>query len=185
MLRPVAPKRRRLVVHVGNVGARCEGEIPSDKTRRYAKRFPGFDFVGIDPRPDNSAKPPNWRQLKESDVNGLKRLKDNSVDIISSDMGLGYFTESGAFALSGSDTRRRHIEKSLKLAFEKLKPKGKLLISVGGAKLKNAVRKALLRAGFEPKKIHARAFTKNENGRTVWTEFFSRGTKLYQIIAQK
>ncbi len=215
MLRPNAPKRRRLVVHLGNVGLNLKGEHPSEKTRNHAERFPRFDFIGIDPRPDTSPKPPNWRQFEEDAVRGLKKLEDNSADVISSDIALGYYgkpinpiddkyyvdrmslKEDEAIDLLevkfmdnpllrlGSHNRERYTAESLKLAFKKLKPGGKLLVSVG-AQVKESVMGALLNAGFEPKKIRAREFTEKETGKTFWTRLFhERQIKLYQIIAQK
>ncbi len=105
------PKRR--VVHLGNVG-----EDKAYRSKTLAKRFPDFEFFGIDlkslkdrnilhkdtirltraldilrKRRLVKSKPENFKQMKTDFVNGLNQFKDGSLDLVSSDFALGYYKE--------------------------------------------------------------------------------------------
>lgn len=51
---------KKKVVHLGNV----DGKPLAEKSKRYAKRFPGFRFVGIDMKKLNGVHPANMTQVR-------------------------------------------------------------------------------------------------------------------------
>jgi len=174
--------KRPLFVHLGNIGP---PEFPAEKTARYAKRFPKVDFVGIDIGAVGKT-PKNWRQIEAGFIEGLKKLKDNSANGISSEMALGYYPVEAL----GVGTMN-----AVKLCFKKLKPGGKLMIVATSGNF-SLIMDSLFQAGFSSGKTKARPFTEKEYERTYWTRNFRQvvmpviekmrhSDKLFQIIAQK
>ena len=118
-----------IIVHLGNVGLSSQGEELCAKTKKFAERFKGMNFVGIDIRGASSTQR-NWKQMKLDAIKGLERLDDNSVSIIRSEMALGYYTEQ---IISADITESIHdaldySRKAMTIACRKLKPNGKLVI---------------------------------------------------------
>ena len=119
---------RPIVVHLGNIGEYRKGERPAEKTRRYARRFPGIQFIGIDLNRFEGRQRRNWRQLQDNYRKQLKRYSPESISLISSDMSLGHTFEF----LLGPRATHREIFQTI---YEKLKPGGKFLMTVGETQL--------------------------------------------------
>jgi len=176
-------QEKRRIIHLGNVRDRgiTQGEPrTAAKTRRYAKRFRKFQFVGIDIAPMPGRRPKNLEQRRKNFSEGLEKEIDNSVDLISSEMALGYYK---AYPKSMIDTkssrkRRKHTKETIKLAFIKLKPGGKMHITVGNPVLREIL-KTLKKTGFE---VEHRKSTHKEWLRTFFT---AKTKKRYEITATK
>lgn len=107
------PRPKRKIVHLGNVG-----EDKAYRSKELAKRFPDFEFYGIDLKSlkDRSIlhedsikltkqlkelrerrlvkkKPDNFKQMKTNFINGLNQFKDSTLDLVTSDFALGYYKE--------------------------------------------------------------------------------------------
>ncbi|MFA4906837.1 MAG: hypothetical protein WC602_01025 [archaeon] len=187
---PVKPKTRR-VVHLGNandvgVTRGLKGMVMAEhgvKTGKYAKRFPNVEFIGID-LTKFPAREKNWKQVEADFLIGLKRLRNGSVDIISSEMAFGYYgkTASGYYGKKPPE-RKEHTAEVAKEAFRKLRENGKLMVAVDSEALKLVVN-SLAKAGFEKNKIKVRELAENEKKRTYELKTWGL-SKLYQVIAQK
>ncbi|MDO8646930.1 MAG: class I SAM-dependent methyltransferase [Candidatus Diapherotrites archaeon] len=162
--KPIVKKPKPVIVHLGNVG-----DSFAAKTRAYSKRFPNARFVGIDIKSQISTVK-NWRQIKAGFAEGLKKLRNNSVSVISSDMALGYYPERNKIQYS---------EETIHLAFRKLKKGGKLYAAVHPES--SGILSAIARlAGFS--QVRTRPFTKIEYERTSWTSAFrEKGHSLVQM----
>ena len=192
--RPKQTKRRPLFVHLGNVGERNPDETPAEKTKRYARRFPGIDFIGIDKKqldlaqyPDQTL--PNWKQELTDFQNGLKHQADNSLHAISSDIAFGHNYNLG--------TRfTQYHQELLRIAYKKLIPGGKLFAAVGdeiaqlnkyGAPTNHikALKKVFQRSPFK-NHFTIRPLTAAEAQRTYWAQVWTTQYRpVYQIIAEK
>lgn len=175
---------KRVIVHLGNIedfGFINGKMVKAAKTRKYAERFPGIQFIGIDLRKLRARKPENLLQLQADFETGLKRLKNNSVDIISSEFAFGIFgkTNERKNILKGS--YREYTNRVAKIAFRKLKPGGKLYITVSSS-MRDLMENALRKAGFSRKNIRIRSLTKRELQRTYHSRVFREGL---QITATK
>ena len=170
-----------LVVHLGNLG-NDEGA----KTRTYSKRFPKMKFVGIDLESGSQDKPVNWEQIEGDFISGLKKLSNNSVDIISSELAVGHYERlvNGKIKM----LKERYTKKVVKLIWKKLKLGGKVIIVVGDSQAEKCVIDAVKKYF----KIHEiRPLSKHELNRTLYSrqyalkphDYLSHG--LYQISAKK
>jgi hypothetical protein len=187
---------RHVVVHLGNVGygdGRPDSrETPARKTREYAWRFPNTLFIGIDLREFRGHTRDNFIQIKANFPQGLKRLRDDSVDVISSDLGLGHYDPDGTDpadmeGLLGAmfyGWTRQNTADTLKVAHMKLRKGGKLLLAVG-KDAAETLPKDLEVAGFAKGKVTVRNFMPNEHGRTYWTHEYNLKGPLYQVTAEK
>ena len=174
-----APKKRNspIVVHLGNVGeaytpARAIGVIEKEcaNTEKYAKRFSGIKFVGIDVNQANS-KSKNWTQIQEDMLDGLKTLGDSSVSIIRSEMTVGYYSRHGVRVIEKNFAKNiAYAKEVMKVAAEKLKQNGKLVI-VADKNTASKLAKLRRTCGFREVKSE---FVKNEEAVSFWTERFKR-----------
>lgn len=152
--------QKKKIVHLGNVG-----EDSAYRSKQLAKRFSNFDFYGVDLKKitDSSLlhpnirisetlrnlrdrrllkpKPKNLEQIQKDFVQGLNRFKDGSLDLVSSDFGVGFYKKErnigklksaikkemdiGVSAYIGADTYTRKV---INLIYKKLKPNGKVII---------------------------------------------------------
>ena len=184
-----APKRTRaiattkakkstpaIVVHLGNVG---QGKELAEKTKKYSRRFGKVRFIGIDlAKFTRPGKPRNWRQWNVDFLEGLERLRDNSVSIISSEMGVGYFDPPKGGSLL------KYAKEVVGAAYKKLKPGGKLMVVLDDY-IEPRVKEAITKAGFESEKTTIRPLKPTEYNRTFWTRLIKGKPTLYQIIAIK
>jgi hypothetical protein len=170
--------KKNVIVHLGNAGDKKNG-AHARKTGKLTEKFSAFTFIGIDQKKIRANRP-NWKQKKADIVEGLSRIKDNSVRIISSDATIGY--------LPSMDYKRnpmQQTEQTARIALKKLVKGGKLLISVD-EKIAGNVVASLYRGGFAKEKVEIREFTEIEYQRTAWTkELGSLGLTLCQITAKK
>jgi len=172
----LSTRGRPLFVHLGNVG----DKPAATKTRRYAKRFPNAKFIGIDNEPlryDPGLK--NWRQIKANFKDGLKKLSDNSANVISSELALGCYD------------RRADLASTLQIAHEKLKNGGKLMLVVEESDIPR-LREALAKTPFARGKIKIRKLNPVEYLRTYTIRWLGKARakipnagSLYQLIAKK
>jgi len=165
---------KKKVVHLGNV----DGEPLAEKSKRYAKRFPSFRFVGIDMKKLKGVHPANMTQVRTGFLKGLTKLDDASVRVISSEMAFGMSASSMVRGLD-SDKEKRYDKKVLKLAYKKLEPSGKFFVAIDAYNLV-PFKEALKESGLQFSKVEIRKFRENEYGRTPWT----REMKPYPIIYQ-
>jgi len=177
--------RKPVIVHLGNIDDYSEKDGLASKTASYSERFPKFKFIGIDLtylylRPPASL---TWEQLKASFESGLKKLKDNSVDIISSEMALGYYGSNNIFHPKLYDYKE-HTCHSIKIAYKKLRKGGKLLIAVGDDVI-DLIKQAVKEAGFRKNKVEIRLMTEKERKRTTWLSATGWVKNFYQITAKK
>jgi len=191
----VHSSKRPVVVHLGNVGWGSGPEVLAEKTRRYAKRFPGVQFIGIDKSSRYLGEmPDNWRQLVSSFGEGLKKLDNNSVSVISSELALGEFGPRGRYWDEHRQYRYRLTKRSfeamvkytanaLKVAYRKLKRGGKLYVAVVDGEPLRVTKEALARSQFNPEKIKMRYLLEQEYKRTPGTRK-GCAAKL-QIVAEK
>ncbi|GEM_PF-1933618 len=102
---------KRKIVHLGNVG-----EDAAYRSKMLAKRFPNFEFYGVDLKGIDSSVyvhegmrfskfsnrkerllekvPENLVQLKTDFLGGLSKFKDNSIDMVTSDFALGFYEKA-------------------------------------------------------------------------------------------
>jgi hypothetical protein len=162
-------KKQPIVVHLGNVGLRYPGEVPASRTRKFASRFKDFKFVGIDLRP-HGPETKNWTQLQTHMLNGLKKLENNSVSLISSEMTLGYYGQRAIFSslVSGESVSMNYAQKVMKEALKKLKPRGKLIVVIDSKRAKLLILEGI-NAGFSADCIHENKLKINPAQNSYWT----------------
>ncbi len=192
------PRKKRVIVHLGNVGSGKTkvgtikiNHFPAQKTFAYAKKFPNFKFIGIDALHLGlymQIKPKNMNQIKAGFKGGLGKLKDNSVDLISSEMALGYYgSKFKGVNKSQKGNYREYTKKVTERAYKKLKSGGKLLIALD-SDIIASVFDSLVSVGFKPENIKAKLMTKKESQRTYWLENYKKehqGIIFYQLSAVK
>jgi len=174
MPRPIHPKRKKVIVHLGNVDDARKTSIggkteyrEAAKTAEYANRFPDFQFIGIDKLKLNP-KEANWLQIEADFMEGLERLENNKVDVISSEMAVGYFGPRFTGARNAKNKGyKTHTAAVLVSAYKKLRPKGRMHLVVRG-ELVHLIKKSLLQAGFEEEKITMKKMPKNSSHQTRW-----------------
>lgn len=178
------PLRKRVVVHLGNT-ADTTGFVLAEKTNAYSARFPNTQFIGIDVLPVPGTRRNNWQQIKASFNAGLKRLKNNSVDLISSEMALGYYdSKSNGLRQSKTGNYKYYTQTTIKTAFQKLRPGGKLQIAVTQEVIGDIIA-ALKKAGFKEKNTGLNKIKKDSAKRTAYIKYFSHTSPVYQIVAVK
>ncbi len=171
----------------GNIG---------EKTRRYAERFPGARFIGIDlSPPENNKRPENLEQRTADFKEGLDGLEDGSVRAISSEVSLGYYGRPGDVnrlldhrgVEEAMDRQRRYHNSIVRAAFKKLEPGGRLMFVTSGKKTDGwGIIEALKRGPFKEEKITVRPLRENEYQRTPWLrEARKRGLEMVQVTAEK
>jgi hypothetical protein len=183
---------RRVVVHLGNVGYGIGSEVPAKKTADYARRFPGFMFVGVDLKEYMGMMVDNWTQIRSNFREGLEGLADGSVDLISSDLALGHYDSKGTDPMDavgdkavGSYGRaHKNTLDTVRVAYRKLRKGGKMTLAVGSSAVK-PMPQILEEAGFRPDKVSVRKLDGREYGRTFWTYNFQIHGAVWQINAEK
>jgi hypothetical protein len=165
-------RKKPIVVHLGGVGY---GEKALEKSRRYARRFPGINFKAVDVKPYPGEKPGNLETVEADFRKGLEREKDSSVDLISSEMALGFY---------GARYRdyNEHALETFKAAHRKLRKGGKLMFVVDSL-MADRMKKDLVEAGFAGENVSARRVSAKERQRTFWMREW-KGF-LYQVVAVK
>ena len=174
------PTRIRRVVHLGNMGELTQTintSNPKIKTERYATRFKKTHFIGIDIAHEGFRKK-NWTQIKGDFLEGLNKLKDNSADLISSELSLGHYDCKGTEFTNLSKT---HTLQTLQTVYKKLRPTGKLMVVVTINALPNFL-ETIAKTPF-CKKIQVRPVTPTQKKRTVWMN--AHNAELLQIIIEK
>lgn len=105
------PKSPRKVLHIGNIG-----QDNAYRSKVLAKRFPNFEFYGVDLKSlkdENYLKnrffknllkktnpkrflevPKNLKQFQKEYIEGLVQFKNNSLDLAVSDFSLGYYKKA-------------------------------------------------------------------------------------------
>jgi len=177
-------KPERVVVHLGNVGDISSSGFAA-KTDSYSSRFPETKFIGIDSSfLSLKSKRNNWQQMKTTFNAGLRKLKDNSVDIISSELALGYYdSKTTETTNAGQGNFKRYTKTTINTAFKKLKSNGKLQLAVTGSVVLNVL-EALKKAGFQEKKAVMYELSGSELNRTFWFKEHKK-IPIYQIIVVK
>jgi len=162
-------KKQPIVVHLGNVGLKYPGEASGLRTFNFASRFKDFRFIGIDLRPW-APETKNWTQLQTHMLNGLKKLENNSVSLISSEMTLGYYGQRAIFSslVSGESVSMNYAQKVMKEALKKLKPRGKLIVVIDSKRAKRLILEGI-NAGFSPNCIHENKLKINPAQNSYWT----------------
>lgn len=110
------PRPKKQIVHLGNVG-----EDNAHRSKMLAKRFPNFQFHGIDlkhitdtsflhPSAEKEVKenpylselienrskldkPANLNQIRAEFIEGLNSFPDNYLDLVTSDFAIGFYKE--------------------------------------------------------------------------------------------
>ena len=165
----VAKPKNVIVVHLGDVD-----HGGGTKTRRYAKRFPNFGFIGIDLQGQNLRRQ-NFQGIRGDFEEGLKKINDNSVDLISSETAVGFYFKGGAYSnISAFETEkieelRQYTERIAELAFRKLKSGGKLHLTLTRHLFHLYIKD--IRRIFK-RKINTREFTDKDYERTPWAKDF-------------
>jgi len=140
------PPKKRTIVHLGNVGYDS-----AKKSREYAKRFPNFEFVGVDKYPiklyskNKMNIPKNLNQIESEFLSGLHKLEDSSVNLISSEFAVGHYELSNSDVSNRNTggriltdrtrydlifTKKEYTKKIIKLCYKKLIPGGKIIFLV-------------------------------------------------------
>ena len=129
-------KFRRTILHLGNVGAFDDREIPARETKQAALRESTTLVLGIDLTPCPGLQGySNVFQIQADFISGLQQIPAQSLDQITSSYALFYYDQGGDL-VSGqhlpasawqSGTADYH-KAILDLAYEKLKVGGELLI---------------------------------------------------------
>ncbi|MDD4983732.1 MAG: hypothetical protein PHH82_02755 [Candidatus ainarchaeum sp.] len=146
------------VVHLGNLGS-----DNGAKTREHALKAPEKRFLGIDTTKSEIAHTANWRQHTGDFISGLRTLKDNSAELITSELALGHYGPK-----FNSIITVEYNLKVLKYIYRKLKPAGRLEIIVAGIKNVSDLRQALERTKFRVLEI--RPITEAEAHSSPYTE---------------
>jgi hypothetical protein len=178
MAKPKISKKQAnsTVVHLGNIG-----NAENIKTQNYAQRFKKVKFIGIDLKKHKSTEK-NWIQKKYDFLKGLKKMKNSSVKIISSEFALGFYEKNASL---NSFTGKELIDYSnqvIKTAYQKLQPGGKLMFIVIPRTI-TIMRKMFKETGFLEKNIT----TKLMINPTARTEYFKKSGNnyIFQIVAIK
>lgn len=174
------PKKKVTVVHLGNVDT--YGSLkPVVKTEKYAQRFPEVNFIGIDRLPIKPTHS-NWVQLRGDFHDELMKLENNSVDIISSELALGYYSRHSD---PWQGDYKNHTKTVISQAHQKLKTGGRIYIAVGPDIIDNVV-DSLKKIGFN--KIKVEKLRSKAKERTHYIQIFQSNATfgpVYQISAVK
>lgn len=189
--RGAVKRPKPIVVHLGNVGLDYHGEIPARRTLKFASRFKNFNFFGIDLRPW-MAERRNWTQVQMDLLNGLDKLKNNSVSLISSEMTLGYYgpRKLPSNLVASEAVSMGYAFEVMKKALQKLKPRGKLIVVIDSQREKALVQEGIS-AGFEISSIHRTRMRKSIPSASYWTNSYSapnmspEETTMVKLVFQK
>ena len=199
MPRKSAARRRRFAL-LGNMGY---GGTLAHSTRQRAQEYPQTVFFGIDlvpwaksPRPERRSRqrpaepaepnPRNWRQFQGSFVEGLRRVRNNSVDRIESVLSVGHHgPRPTLWEESPLSEIIPHTIETLQVAHEKLRPGGVLALVVGDTG-KRAIMESVLQTGFQNSQIRETRFVPSEWSSTWWARnFINKGLSLKIIYLRK
>lgn len=185
-------RKKPLVVHLGNRGVTTTSfflkEKLYEKTIAFAKRFKSLNFIGIDPHGFPRTRK-NWKQLRTDALKGLNKLEDNSVNMISSDMMIGYYGKRASFplVLEYPNIARTYATNVFKIARKKLKSKGIIYATVDADRVELIIKSATA-AGFSKEKISITKIAKeNEAKNSFWTKEFAENhlTEMFKIRIEK
>lgn len=166
---------KMIIVELGNVDfTREDGDVMCD-LELIAQFFPHHQFFAIDLEGHYSSVP-NFLQLTCDFVSGLDYFDDGSVDLIISEMTLGFYNKRGEIVKD-----EKYTSLTTKKIYDKLNNKGRALIS-NTPFFSMHIYKKVIGTGFED--VHYRRFYDDEYGRTRWTRW-SKQNGAYQIIAAK
>jgi hypothetical protein len=157
------------VVHLGNIGADLGARTHADALANKDKKYFGID---LNEAPQN--RPENWQQHVGDFVNGLRKLKDNSVKEMSSVLAVGHYGPKVDSPISLKYTAR-----VLQFAYNKLAPQGRFEIIVGGLSRVEQLRQALSFTKF--KIIDTRQITEQESRETWYLKRFYDNPEKYTI----
>ncbi|MFH0863434.1 MAG: hypothetical protein V1875_10475 [Candidatus Altiarchaeota archaeon] len=180
------------VVILGNVGYTKDGTCLAERTEMLALRnlsktmkydwYPKTEFIGIDLN-ECTPRTTNWRQIRANFKEGLDRLEDGTVDLIISDMSIGFYNRLGIM-LSDCKPLRDYTTETLRGAYAKLKNKRKILLSVVEERI-DLVRGCLFLAGFNEGDIKVSKFGESHYDRTPYTRELKQMRQGYWIAAEK
>ncbi len=186
-----------IVVHLGNVGLNFSREIPAFRTLKFSSRFNKFHFFGIDLRALERGKKVctfnNWTQVQSDLISGLHKLENSSVSLISSEMTLGYYGRKRIKAnkIELKSRSMRYAFEVMKLAMQKLKSKGKLIVIIDEILAKEII-EAGIKAGFSKDLIREEVLNlKNFENHSYWTieyslpDNISKELKMIAVTFQK
>ncbi len=166
---------KRLVhVHLGNVGR--EHINPHEtETAIAAKQNAHIDYIGIDKLHLHVPKEiPNWKQLHEDFAEGLRKLDDNSIDIIDSKISLFLYGEWYKKTGELDGTSFDQGLNTLKVAYEKLKPGGEVIVVLPKFRISN-VEPAFAQIPFS--KVEVIPLTQEEAQQTEWLKAYTGGLR--------
>lgn len=173
--------RKPIVVHLGNVGEKTKA---GGKTERYAKKFKSTKFIGIDLRHKKSNKK-NWIQKQADFVKGLEALKDGSVKIISSEMGIGYYGKPKKTPTWNPKEVAEYTKQTINLCYRKLAKGGKLHFVVE-FRMINFINGIINQTPFDVSKKKLRLVDGKVENRTFWMkEYTQQGVTLLEFTLQK
>lgn len=150
---------RKVVVFLGNVGF---GQRIGWKSEKYAKLAPKIEFIGIDLGELKRVRPKNLRQIQANFEDGLRRLQDNSVSLIRSDLAVGHYDAKGnqkqiseeKMPLNEENPYFVHTRDTLKIAYRKLERNGKFVATCLNDRALAIVMKALEETPFKKKQTN-------------------------------
>ena len=181
-------RQRRFVnvVHLGNVG--YSGQPTAEKTRNIVERFSGSEFIdlhvtGIDLERYNGPLEGAWTQLTADFETGLEGLTDNSIDLITSEFAFGDYDREGVELWWSPVKTVENTEETSQIAYRKLKPGGKMLVSTLSSTT-SFLEEAFLKAGYSPDKIKKRRLRADECEKTHWLRK-NKHLNPYLITAEK
>jgi hypothetical protein len=124
---------------------------------------------------------------------GLKKFKNNSVSVISSELALGYFNKQGIDFERDQTDVIRHTNNVIKLAHDKLKKGGKLMMVMDSETL-DLTQMFFQKTGFDLANAKISKVKKASTAygeylgveRTSWMkDFANHGIIMYQLVVVK
>jgi len=154
-----AARKKPLVVFLGDIGIAGIGNYA--KSKKIARMAPNVKFVGIDLEELTRERPKNLKRITTNFETGLKKLEDNSVSLIRSDLAVGHYDERGnpettieaKQPLDRQNPYFAHTLGTLNVAYRKLKPGGKFVATLLNSRALEVMMKALAESPFEKEKI--------------------------------
>lgn len=188
VLRKKQNTQKRVIVHLGNRGLDFKKEPRFEKTFTFARRFKNFLFKGIDIRHGKSSLS-NWEQQTGDALKKLREMKNSSINMISSDMFVGYYDNMTLkkTKIVNSRESKSYSEQLFSVALKKLKPKGTFFVTIDN---ENAgfVIAAAKKAGFKKENITFKEIKRQlERGNSYWTRSWESNSdrKMFKIRFQK
>jgi len=167
---------KMIIVELGNVDFTGEGGDVMCDLEFIAQFFPHHQFFAIDLEGYYSSVP-NFLQLTCEFASGLDYFDDGSVDLIISEMTLGFYDKHGEIVMD-----EKYTSLAIEKVYDKLNNKGRALISNTPFSSRHIYKK-FIGTGFED--VHHRRFYDDEYERTRWTRWAKQNDGAYQIIATK